>query len=222
MIKLFLKGLYSIRYMSISDDAADAPAMTAIRRNLITLNERITNVRGEEMRLRVLNYNADSAPAAREGFDTKDKFSEWKKDKISSWRQRQIANGRIRGIEDLTKRVATEILTFVERNPNFNNRHFIDILQYLFGKMRAAEGGSYVWPIPLEHNISNFIEYIDSLKSPSSDAGKASSARLSRKSLRKRSLRHKKQKEKKKRRRTCMQRRCSTKKCKKKKKRKGK
>jgi hypothetical protein len=39
--------------MSISDDAADAPAMTAIRRNLITLNERITNVRGEEMRLRV-------------------------------------------------------------------------------------------------------------------------------------------------------------------------
>jgi hypothetical protein len=86
-------------------------------------------------------------------------------------------------------------MSFMESHPKYNNKHFRDILEYLFLKFkstrnRIARGervgiSSFVWPLPLETNISDFIEYVDGLEEHSTEGqGKYRKAKHKRKKCR--------------------------------------
>jgi len=145
--------------------------------SLRILDDLINDLRAEEMKLRIRSY--DSISQEEQLVVTREEFSLLKENTLLSWRQRQIDRGYINEIEKSIKYLTCDLLLFIERYPLYNaDEHFRDIIQYLYRKYltnvsreRKQDFGltsfnntnSYEWPLPLENNISFFIEYLDEL-----------------------------------------------------------
>ena len=141
------------------------------------LDDMMNDMRVEEMKLRIQTYDSISQDEQR--VVTHEEFYILKESELLRWRQRQIDNGYISDIEDLTLYLARDLLIFIENYPQFEtDEHFRNIIRYLYSKYltnvsretkrkRMGHGfnnvNSYNWPIPLENNISLFIEYLDEL-----------------------------------------------------------
>lgn len=145
--------------------------------SLRILDELINDLRAEEMKLRIRSY--DSISQEEQLVVTREEFSLLKENTLLSWRQRQIDSGYINEIENSIKYLMRDLLLFIERYPLYNaDEHFRDIIQYLYRKYltnvsreRKKDFGltsfnntnSYEWPLPLEHNIRVFRDYLDGL-----------------------------------------------------------
>lgn len=189
--------------LSVHDELED------INMKLRILNDMMNDMRAEEMQQRIQNYDAISQVEQRVVSPVE--FSRLKGNALQRWRQYQIDMGYIYDIEELTENIIRDLMSFMERQPRYNNKHFRDILQYLLRKFKSTRkrigkeerGGlvgisSYVWPLPLENNISDFIEYVDGLEEPSPEGqGKYRKAKHKRKKSR-RKRKHKRKKSRKK------------------------
>ena len=141
------------------------------------LDDMMNDMRVEEMKLRIQTYDSISQDEQR--VVTHEEFYILKESALLRWRQRQIDNDYISDIEDLTLYLARDLLIFIENYPQFEtDEHFRNIIRYLYSKYltnvsretkrkRMGQGfnnvNSYNWPLPLENNISLFIEYLDEL-----------------------------------------------------------
>ncbi len=199
--------------MNISDDTREE--IENIRINLRRLNTMMGNMWRKEQQLILATYPAFRANMSDEesGADEDDEYFPEVIDEevLERWRQKQIDNGKITSIENLTMRITTDIMSFVEGNRNFNNIEFSGILHYLMRKNRSARDritvsvrtssrgiGRYIWPLPLEHNINNFLVYItDLLDGHNDDAGGKHKKRKYKKS--RKNEKHKRQKSRKRR-----------------------
>ena len=164
--------------MNISDDTREE--LENVRINLRRLNSMMGNMWRKEQQLVTATYPAFRANMSdgESGSDGEDElFPEVIDEEVlERWRQKQIDSGKFTSIENLTMRITRDIISFLEKNTNFNNIEFSDILHYLMSKNRSARDrisvsvrtatrgiDRYIWPLPLEHNINIFLVYITAL-----------------------------------------------------------